>query len=214
MAAKKKSKQRLDPQWRPNFVIREQLPDTKAVRTEFLFNFIALFLATISLGYAAYQRYILITTERVTDVVFREVEAGRAANQATVNAYRDYMRTGKSLNEIEDFASGAIDYSRYFAALVAQKPDSVLLTRVNIRYDTRVEGRRRTPVVRLVIEGTLDEMPGVSPSEVISSFQQSAAQLPLEGAELLENELTRFARDNRLRVFSFGLEIVFATGKK
>lgn len=214
MARKSERKASSEPAWRPNFVLKDELPDTKVVRTNFLLNFLSVFVAICAVGVVAYNKYSLATTQTLMESVESEVLRGRDENQKTIELFREYAKLTKPLGEVVSFGYTPIGFSELVHTLAIKKPEGMLLDQIRVSFTTEGEGRRGKPAILLELAGTLDAGEGQLPSEVISAYQKSVAEHPDIKEVVTRNELTGFQRDDRLKLFTFRVEIALNAEEK
>lgn len=125
----------LVPAWHPNFRNFDRLPDTKAVRTSFFVNGVAVVIAISLLLVFAYQEYALFVLNRqVTDWEAR-IDGNQKASALAVAEYKKFQAEEKKVAELEAFVSGPVSLSTLLLDLGRTLPPRIALLNVIYRLD-------------------------------------------------------------------------------
>jgi hypothetical protein len=129
-----KSAASLVPPWHPNFRNFERLPDTKAVRTTFFVNGIAI-LATVSLAiyfiYNEVERSTLISDLEAAKVIVSE---RKPLSDSGIVQYKKFQEEEKRVQELQAFLSAPkIEVSELLIELGSSLPPATVLTAVEYR---------------------------------------------------------------------------------
>jgi hypothetical protein len=207
MALRKKSRKISQPLWRPDFRDVQELPDTKAVRTGFLLNFVAI-VVTLGIGiFYAFKEYSLQSVLASLDALETQVEEGTPADNRILKANQRFQQTSRILSEVIAFDRQQVDFPELIRDIAAVRPSSVILSRIDILTTDQRTGRASVPDKLVQLTGRIEGAEALSPSEVLSQFRASLAEMPsMEGRNPV-TDLTRFNRNNEFGHFDFTLKI-------
>jgi hypothetical protein len=155
------------PAWHPNFRNAERLPDTKAVRTSFFINAVAIFAVSTLALYTGYREYGLNVLRSDISVVRAEIDSKKSASEQAVVLYQTFQAEEKKVLELQSFLSTSKIVASDFILLLGETlPSSVSLG--NIDY------RGTAVTLRGSIEGAPDEASGRAISYVDSLRNHTA----------------------------------------
>jgi hypothetical protein len=122
------------PAWHPNFRNVATLPDTKAVRTSFFINVLAVFAAATLGIYAGYKEYDLRLLQADTNQVRSDVQASKSANDKAVALYGKFKDEERKVADLQAFLSiSKIKFSDFVLQVGAFLPPEIILTSVDYR---------------------------------------------------------------------------------
>jgi hypothetical protein len=141
------------PAWHPNFRIPERLPDTKAVRTSFFINGLAIFIVMALLVYAGVREYNLYTLRSDAASALSAVEARKPVSDRAIVLYKNFQEEEKKILALQDFLS----VSRYTVSDFILQLGGSLPAAINLY---GIDCTSTQVVLRGAIKGTPDEASG------------------------------------------------------
>ena len=93
------------PAWHPNFRIPERLPDTKAVRTSFFINGLAIFIVVALIVYTGFREYNLYTLRSDTAIALSAVQARKPVSDRAIVLYKNFQDEEKKVLALQEFLS-------------------------------------------------------------------------------------------------------------
>lgn len=127
----------LVPPWHPNFRNFDRLPDTKAVRTSFFVNGVAVFIAVSLLLVLAYQEYQLAMLRRQIGEWQVQIDRTTKSSQTAVSQFKKFQEEEKRITEIDGFLKSKIVLSDLMLNLGRTLPQRIALQSVSYK-DTGV----------------------------------------------------------------------------
>ena len=123
----------LIPAWHPNLRNREQLPDTKVVRTLFFVNFVASMVAASLLLFFFYQEYrIKNLNHQVADWQTQIGTNKKSAAQAVMLS-RKFADEERKINELNEFLRQRLVLSEFLLHLGSTLPAELAMDTVEVR---------------------------------------------------------------------------------
>ncbi len=178
----------LVPAWHPNFRNFDRLPDTKAVRTSFFVNGVAVVIAISLLLVFAYQEYALYVLNRQIIEWQARIDGNQKASALAVVEYKKFQAEEKKIAELEAFVSTPkplsvllLDLSRTLPPRIALLNVIYRLDGVNLRGVVRGAGDRASGEVASYVQ-KLKKEPAFS--TVFDSISQSALGRDSQGERL------------------------------
>ncbi len=178
----------LVPAWHPNFRNFDRLPDTKAVRTSFFVNGVAVVIAISLLLVFAYQEYALFVLNRQIIEWQARIDGNQKASALAVVEYKKFQAEEKKIAELEAFVSTPkplsvllLDLSRTLPPRIALLNVIYRLDGVNLRGVVRGAGDRASGEVASYVQ-KLKKEPAFS--TVFDSISQSALGRDSQGDRL------------------------------
>ncbi|MGB0370977.1 MAG: hypothetical protein ACPGN3_06460 [Opitutales bacterium] len=169
--AKKKQNSHLN--WHPDFRVESELPDIKIVRTDFIVNGIAGFVALVALVLVVTREVDLRSMHGNLSDLKAEVaslEQGNAENLKDSKLFKD---TAPLITDIEKFKLYSVEPIQTVMAISEILPDGVLLESLRFNEVSRQVKKRSFPAYRL-------KLSGVAPSlEAITVLKESLEVLEL-----------------------------------
>lgn len=122
------------PAWHPNFRNVERLPDTKAVRTSFFINIVAVF-AACALGiYAGYNEYELRLLRADTDQARVDAQASKGPSDQAGALYKKFQDEEKKVADLQAFLSvSKLKFSDFILQIGESLPPEIILASVDHR---------------------------------------------------------------------------------
>lgn len=191
----------LVPAWHPNFRNFERLPDTKAVRTSFFVNGVAVFITVSLLLVFVYQEYALHVLHRQLTEWEARIERDQKGSAAAVAEFKKFQEEEKKILELDAFVSSKLVNSDLLLDLGRTLPQRIALQNVLYRHDG--------VNIRGVVRGSGDRASG----EVANYVQKLKTDTKLgeNFGSVSQSTLTRDAQTGRL---SFELFMKFKTASE
>lgn len=178
----------LVPAWHPNFRNFDRLPDTKAVRTSFFVNGVAVVIVISLLLVFAYQEYALFVLNRQITEWQARIDGNQKASALAVVEYKKFQAEEKKIAELEAFVSTPkplsvllLDLSRTLPPRIALLNVIYRLDGVNLRGVVRGAGDRASGEVASYVQ-KLKKEPAFS--TVFDTISQSALGRDSQGDRL------------------------------
>jgi len=150
---KKTSDKSTVPAWHPNFRNFERLPDTKAVRTSFFTNGVALCIALGLLIYTGYREYALRQMNSDTVAMQQAIETNKPVSNQAVQQFKAFQEQERKLMALRDFlAESRMVVSELILKIGSTVPSSVTLKNIDLKPNVIV--------LRGQISGASDEASG------------------------------------------------------
>jgi len=215
MALNKKKKEVVYDPWRPNFRNPEELPDTKAIRTDFLFNFVSIFLAVLLLGYAAFVEYNLQSYRSELAGIAEQLQKTETENNRNLALNGRFTKVSGVVKEVNDFMTVPYLPSELLKGFTEIRPEEMIMDSLNSNATMMtVAGRRQELRYQVVMMGTIQDSVANPASSIITDYQRTARQIEVLQPKLEEINLVRFARNDELGVFTFTLEFIINPKKE
>lgn len=213
-ARKKKSKSAIQPAWRPDFRKSDLLPDTKAIRTDFLLNFVAIAAAVVLAGYLGVKEFNIQGLHSAAKDLDQQIQEKESNNRRYLQLNGQYRRLQRDLDEVVDFGNYPLEARDLLVKLAEIRDPKMVLGSVTAQPFTQTEGRKRIQRYRLVIEGEIENTSNPSPSQIITDFQNSLISTPSLNEVYSDVSLTQFTRDEVRNIFNFSIEVIVNPEKK
>lgn len=118
--------------WHPNFRNFTQLPDTKVVRTSFLFTGISALIMVGVLVFFAYQEYTLSVLSKQIADWSAKIDSQQKPSAQAIALYKQFQDEQKKLAEAEDFAAGEkLVITEFLIHLANKLPHNIALTYID-----------------------------------------------------------------------------------
>jgi len=192
------------PAWHPNFRNFERLPDTKAVRTTFFINGLAVLIASSLIIYTGYREFGLRSLRAETDAAQKVVNENKPGSDQMIALFKQFQEEEKKVFALQSFLSSTrVVLSDFILQIGASLPASVTLNSIDYKANA----------VTLVgsISGAPDEASGLAMTYV-DRLRKSEAFSQLFEAITLSN-IARDPGTGQIR-FSIDLRFKAATGGK
>lgn len=202
---KRKKKSEEHPAWRPDFRDVGQLPDTKAVRTDFILNFAAILLVLGLGSLYGIREYSLQTVGTALESQKERIAENEARNRELLRLNGAFQRAARVAEEAIAFDERPLAFAGFLGELAAVLPEEVVLRSIELGHAGEVEGEKGY-LVRL--DGSVVSFEERSPSAVLALLQERMRELEPIGERLLAMEVADFNRDLGLNVFTFSLRVM------
>jgi len=197
----RRSKKEEFPAWHPDFRISEDLPDIKAVRTDFLINIGAVTFAALLIFWLFYRELSIAGLTSELDQLVEVREQLEPDNRKAVGLNARFMKKKQLSDDIDRFYSAPFDVPRFFADIARIRPADILFEEISYREDISARGDHSVRVYRFDFRGQTRNL------KTVDLFKDSFAELPyldemnvgiVEGAN---------PRNAALNTFGFDLEV-------
>src|SRR3954462_6942091 len=122
------------PAWHPNFRDFAQLPDTKAVRTSFFINGVAIFGTIALLLASSYQEYTLFQTNTQVEQWQQRIQKQKPQSDQAIALYNKFKDEEKKVLELDAFLKserlGIFDFIVHLGKII---PKNISLTAVDCK---------------------------------------------------------------------------------
>jgi len=140
------------PAWHPNFRKVELLPDTKAVRTSFFINGLAILIVLALASYLISSEIGLRALKEQTNEWQRQIDSEKSGSDQAVAQFKKFQEEEKTLLELKQFQSSPIVGSDLLFELGESLPPRITLTGIDYH--------GLSIVLRGTISGSPDEASG------------------------------------------------------
>ncbi|KAF0093944.1 MAG: hypothetical protein E1N59_2407 [Puniceicoccaceae bacterium 5H] len=181
MALNKKSKEEGHAVWRPNFVNAAALPDTKAVRTNFIYNFGAIALALVLISFAAFNELQIKVRQSSLEAAQQDIASLQTQNSQSVRLSNEFGQESEKLEEVLAFSQSGLSRAGVLTTLSENDLDEIVLRSFSFtpRVTTTGRGKRaqRTLTYEIALEGTI--LNAGEAVELLEQFRQGLAESEL-----------------------------------
>jgi len=205
MAFAIKSKPPVQRLWRPDFRSLENLPDTKAIRTGFLINFVAIVLALVLFATYAFREYSLLSLTRMVSELEQNVAESTSRNRSLLEANKRFKQSAAIMEEAIAFDQQALDHARFISEVAASMPPGILISSIEMNYSPERLRSAIIPPFDVQITGRVFSTPKETPSQILTGFQETIRGLGSLERRDPRMDLTRFSRNNEFGYFDFTL---------
>lgn len=205
--APKKNKKDDFAAWQPDFRIAEDLPDIKAVRTDFLVNIASVTLAVVLIGWLVYREANISDLEEQTAALVDIKERSESENRRVVGLNARFMKEKQILDDLDRFYNTPFDIPQLFADIAQIRPAEIAFEDFSFREDTLVNKDKKIRVYRVEFRGQTQSL------EVVDDFKDAFENLPYLSE--LDVAITEGAnpRNPALGTFGFSLRVLLEPTK-
>ena len=208
MSALKKKKKKDFPAWHPDFRVGEDLPDIKAVRTDFLINIGSIVLALALLFWIAYREATINSLQGDLGALTSEQKRLEPENRQLVLLNSRFLRQKQLYDDLEKFYDIPVDVPRFLADIADFRPEGVSFEEIAFQEMEQATKENVERSYRIYLRGETKNL-------------QDAAALKesLEGLPYLQDMAADFTegsnpRNPVLNTFGFTLDVRFEPKKK
>lgn len=199
--ARKRKKKADFPAWQPDFRIGEDLPDIKAVRTDFLVNIGAVTLAVVMIFWLVYREAFINglanELERLEDV--RQQLEGE--NRRIVGLNARFMKKKQIVDDLERFYSAPFDVPKFLGDIARIRPAEIAFDEISFREEAIGTEDERSRVFRINFRGQTQSL------SVVDDFKDSFTELSyLADMDVVISEGAN-PRNPALNTFGFSLDV-------
>ncbi len=207
MAARKK-KAPVFPAWHPEFRIADDLPDVKAVRTDFLVNIGAVTVALVLLFWLGYREAAISSLDSDWKAVSETRERLEDENRAAVALNARFMKSKAVADDVARFYDAPVDVPDFFADVGEVRPEDIAFEEIAFREEDTVVDKKPTRQYRLVFRGQTRSL------EAIDGFKDDLAALPYLRGIIAEINEGANPRNPALNTFGFSIEVLLNASEK
>lgn len=128
-----RSKKNQQAVWRPDFRSVENLPDTKAVRTGFLYNFIAITVTVGLLVYLGLQEYNIHSAGQEVIRLQSQLESGTAQNRQLLELNRQWLGHANVVKEAVQFHRSPLNHADFLRELTEALPEGIVFSSISLK---------------------------------------------------------------------------------
>jgi hypothetical protein len=199
----KRNKKDIQPNWRPNFRNPEKLPDIKAVRTDFIVNFVAVSLALLALAFVGQREYrVLVLKGSIADYE-QQIRVAEPDDAANLKLSQRYREAAQHFVELEQFYRGAFFAHELLGELAVKQPPDLIFNQIS--YSETVGARDNAPFVGYTVGlvGEVKELP------VLDAFKATLGQTEVFAQDRFEAEIGESvqSRDAKTNIFPYRINI-------
>ncbi len=189
------------PAWHPNFRIAERLPDTKAVRTSFFINALAIFAAAALALYVGYAELQLKALRDETARALADVRGSKAGSDRALAEYKKFQEEERKILELKSFlAASKLVVSDFIFQLGETLPPEITLGSIDYR--------PAAVTLRGAIEGAADEASGRA-VQYVEALRGNASFAHFDSIKL-----TNIVRDPGTGRMQFVIDLAFKAPAK
>lgn len=203
----KSSKGSGDLAWHVDFRNRDSLPDVKVVRTDFLINFVSIFLVVLLLGFFGYRQLIAWNVGNRIEELEAQVEELTPANSRNLRENSKFSKVSKELRDLVSFYDIEVPPLEFVVALTESRPEYVAYKNIEFRVVEESVSKKKTITygvyeIRGLLKGSSAE-----DLEDLNEFRDI-----ISGFEVLQDRVDSVRvppprRDPILGVYEFVIEI-------
>lgn len=204
-----KQKKRDFPAWHPEFRIPEELPDIKAVRTDFLINISAIGLALVLLVGLIYREATISGLE--SDLTSLQAEKSRieSDNSKAVALYKKFMARKLVYDDLEKFYDAPVNLPRFLNDIADIRPANISFEEISYQEieesvrEKKSKSSKLERTYRIFLRGQTRDL------QEIDELKEALDSLPYLSE--VESEIREGSnpRNPMLNTFGFSIEVRF-----
>tara|TARA_R100000027_G_scaffold67739_1_gene68352 strand:+ start:11137 stop:11808 length:672 start_codon:yes stop_codon:yes gene_type:complete len=209
-----KNRKRDFPAWHPEFRIPEELPDIKAVRTDFLINIGSIGLALVLLFGLLYREATISSLEGDLDSLRSEERRIAPDNKEVITLYTRFMLGKQVYDDLDKFYDAPINLPRFLYDISEIRPANISFDEIayqEIEESVREKKSKSSKIeraYRISLRGQTRDL------KEIEALKEALDQLPyLREVEALIREGSN-PRNPMLNTFGFSIEVRFQPAKE
>ncbi|MGE9296214.1 MAG: hypothetical protein ACQKBV_08025 [Puniceicoccales bacterium] len=206
MADKKSKEAAAHPNWRPDFRITDALPDVKAVRTNFLVNFVALAAAVVFIGYVAFMEFQATAVANSIQEEDQKIADGTGQNRKFLKLSTEFEKLEPKLADVERFYSIHQPPLEILLALSSSRPETIALQTVALSVGKNNVGSSKRPKyvsqTTYTISGVL-KGDSAEALEELGGYSQILQELDVFEDQLSSVDVSQPSRNQSLGLFEF-----------
>ncbi len=199
----RKNRKKDFPAWHPDFRIAEDLPDIKAVRTDFLINLAVIGLAFALLVWLVYREAAIHGYQSNVEVLRNEERRIEAESSQVAELNTRFMKRKRIHDDLVKFYDAPFDVPALFADIARIRPGEIAFEEISYREDERAEKDAVRRSYRLFLRGQTRSL------RIVEDLKNALVSLP--SFDAVEPVISEGAnpRNSALGTFSFSLEVRF-----
>jgi len=210
MAEKKSKETTRHPNWHPDFRDSEVLPDVKAVRTNFLVNFVALALAVVLVGVLVFSEYQAMTVSSAIADEEEKIAAEAPSNREYLKLSAQFEKLSPKAEDLENFYAGYLSPLEVTLALSESRPETIALQSIDFRASRENTGSAKRPKYVRIPVYTIKGMLRGDSAEALDELDNYAVlvrDLEVFKDNLESVEVSRPTRNQLLGLFEFTIVV-------
>ena len=198
-----KANKHVQPHWRPNFVDASELPDIKAIRTDFIINFVAVVLLLLVGFYVLQREYRVYALGNTIAEMEQRIRVAEGDDRASLEISREFRDLAAHIAELEKFYATPVVAHEFLTEITKMRPEELIFKQISLVESTEKEGTTQVVTYRINISGevrsltVLDEFKG----ELFNWELLNIEEYALDIDEALQG------RDAETGIFPYTLEI-------
>ncbi len=204
-----KSKKEVQPYWRPNFVNQSELPDIKAIRTDFIINFVAVTLALCVAFFLLQREYRSFTLGKTISNMEQQIRVADADDIENLKLSESFRESAQHIVEVEKFFDSPLLAHEFLYGLSAIKPKDLIFNSISLNESVIKQGGKDVVSYNINLTGDAKDL------TVVGDFKKMLEQaviLKLPGFEMEISE-TLQGRDEKTGIFPCRLAIALVPVK-
>lgn len=186
--------------WRPNFRNYDELPDIRAVRTQFFVPTMAIAIASIFSVYILFQEYRAMNIGENIQTLEADIGTYEARHDEKVKLNSEFMAIANTMDEVVEFESDNLVASDFILTISSLLLDGMHLDRVDYLGE------------RAVIEGSV-LVSAEQASRLVNSYMKSIEDADALQGLLSEYKLITLDRVGLGNAITFRIEITKTQGE-
>lgn len=204
-----KANKNIQPYWRPNFVNASELPDIKAIRTDFIINFIAVLLMLLVGFYVLQREYRAYALKNTIEGLEQRIRVAEADDAASLKLSRKFRDLAANIAELEKFYATPVMVHELLVSITQIRPEELIFKQLSLVESLVKEDTNQIVTYRINISGEVRSL------TVLDEFKGKLSNwelLNLEGYTLDIDEALQ-GRDADTGIFPYTLEITLNPAK-
>ncbi len=196
------------PAWHPDFRLAGDLPDIKAVRTEFIINIGSIALALCLLFVVIYRETDVQVLKGDVATLRAEAQLLEPDNREAVALNAAFMKRKQIFDDLQKFYDIPVDVPLFLADVAEIRPADISFEEIAYRESEQVTKDKQERTYRIFLRGQTRNL------REIDVLKQALNELPY--LLNVEAEITEGAnpRNPVLNTFGFSLEVLFQPRKE
>lgn len=205
-----RTKKNTQPHWRPNFVNQSALPDIKAIRTNFIINFVAVLLVLLVGFYVLQREYRAYALGKTIEEMEQRISAAEAEDSANLKLSREFRDLAAHVAELEKFYATPVIAHEFLAELTKIRPEELIFEQIALVESAQKEGSAQFVTYRIKIAGDVRSL------TVLDAFKSDLFDWELLNVEdySLDIDESLQGRDAETGIFPYTLQITLKPGKE
>ena len=199
--------------WRPDFREVQNLPDTKVIRTGFLINFVAISITLLVVTFYVIKEYSLQSLMSQVRELEVQVADNTSSNRSILDANKRFKQSAAIMEEVIAFDQQLLDFPLFIKEITEILPRRVVLSGLEMKSSQGGDLNSNVPYFKVDLTGRILAGTELTPSQVLSNFQDEIAKLPSMKGRAVEMDLVQFQRDNKAGYFDFTLQLMIPPEK-
>lgn len=207
MAAKQSKKQSTDLAWHADFRNTESLPDVKVVRTDFLINFVAIFVFIALLSLFGYRQFNAANLKsRIADLQ-AEVSKQKPANQRNLRESRQFKNSQDIIEDLNNFYATAVPPLDFIVQITEERPKFIAFSKIDFRVTSENISKNKTIEYGVFIISGMLRGSTARDLEDLNSYRDKIGEMALLNDKIDRITVPPPRRDPTLDLYQFNIEI-------